>query len=211
MIQFKNRIEAGRQLAAKMKQYASQKDTIVLGLPRGGVVVAHEVAQALHLPLDVIIVRKIGFPFRPERAIGAVAQNGVMVLDDQLMKELNISKKDLAPTIAQAEQEIQDRLNSYRAGRLALDLTKKTVILVDDGIATGFTIEAALRSAHSLGARRIVVATPVISHEVFEKLRTEVADVVYVLVPQNFAGISQFYDDFVQVTDQEVVQLLHEY
>ncbi len=208
MTRFIDRVDAGKQLAKKLMHYKDDPEAIVLGLPRGGVVTAYEVATALNVPLDIIVPRKIGAPSSPELAVGAVTQNGEIVWNDELMKTLHLTEADLADIIEKERRESVRRLRVYRGDRPKLQLQDKIAILVDDGVATGATMRAAIASARARGAKRIVAATPLSTLEAMERIEREVDECVCVLLPKIFLGISAFYDEFAQTTDEEVIELL---
>ena len=206
---FRNRIEAGRLLAKRLKlNYANRSDVLVLGLPRGGVPVASEVAKVLHAPLDICIVRKLGVPGHKELAMGAIALRGIMVLNEDLARSLRISPEAIEQVATQERQELERRERIYRGDRPAPDLSHRTVILVDDGIATGSTIKAAISTIKQQQPERIVVAVPVAPPEVCRELKTQVDEVVCLLTPQWLSAISLWYDDFSPTTDAEVRHLL---
>ena len=205
---FKDRVDAGRQLAERLMKYKHHPDTIVLGLPRGGVVTAYEIARILSLPLDIIVPRKIGAPFNPELAVGAITEDGSLVLNDDIMTSLGLSVQDLQSIIEKEKQEAERRLKLYRAGRPDLNLKNKTVILVDDGIATGATMQAAIASAKARGARTIIVAVPVAPPTALDELRPQVDEIVTLLITDHFWGISAFYENFVQTEDNQVLDLM---
>jgi putative phosphoribosyl transferase len=209
MKQFNNRSEAGRQLAALLREFKSREDVVVLGLPRGGVVTAFEIAQELDLPLDIVVPRKIGAPGQEELAVGALTEDGSMVLNESLMRDLGITMVDIADTIAIEKKEAERRLKLYRGDRPPLDLINTTAILVDDGIATGATMRAAIKSARQHGAKKIVVAVPMSPTNTIEQIGREVDQVVCLLVTDMFWAIGQFYKTFEQVSDDEVIGLLH--
>jgi len=208
MTRFIDRIDAGKQLAKKLMHYKNNPEAIVLGLPRGGVVTAYEVATALNLPLDIIVPRKIGAPSNPELAVGAVTQNGEIVWNDELMKTLHLTEEDLVDIIEKEKRESARRLRAYRGDRPKLQLKDKIAILVDDGIATGATMRAAIASARAHGAKRIVAATPLSTLEAMERIEREADECICVLLPKIFLGISAFYDEFAQTSDEEVIELL---
>ena len=205
---FKNRKDAGRQLAQKLLVYKGQPNAIVIGLPRGGVVTAKEVANELHLPLDIMVPRKIGAPFNEELAVGAVTQDGHVVWNEYVLRAHKIAPEDVSDTIEKEKKESARRLKAYRGNKQPLNLKNNTVIIVDDGIATGATMRAAIASARAQGAGRIIVATPVATQDTLERMAPEVDEIVSVLVPQTFFGISAFYDFFPQTSDEEVISLL---
>jgi len=205
---FTDRQEAGRRLAPLLEAYAGRPDAMVLGLPRGGVLVAAEVASALHLPLDVFTVRKLGVPWNRELAVGALASGGVQVLDEDLMAELGLSMRDLQPVLDEERHELARREQLFRGGRPPLDLTGKTVILADDGLATGATMAAAVDAVRQAGAREIVVAVPVASDSACEALQRRGARCVSLATPRPFYGVGRWYDDFHDTSDAEVLQAL---
>lgn len=205
---FLNRAEAGRRLAEKLSAYRGRDDAIVLGLPRGGVPVAYEVAQQLGLPLDVFVVRKLGVPGYEELAIGAIASGNVSVLNEDVMRALPNSKVILETVLAQEKIELGRREIRYRQDRPARELRGRVVILVDDGLATGATMRAAATALREKGIARIVVAVPVGAPETCRDLKAEVDEVICVSEPGFFHGVGQFYEDFSQTTDEEVWELL---
>lgn len=205
---FRDRMTAGRVLAALLDEYAHRDDTIVLGLPRGGVPVAREIALALQAPLDVLVVRKLGIPWQPEFAAGAIAPGGVLVLNHQAEAEIPGLSRLLEPVVAQERQELARREAAYRRGRPPLDVAGRTVILVDDGIATGATIEAAVVALRAMHARSIVIAVPVAPPEATRRLARHADRIVCPEQPADFMAVGQYYDDFPQLTDAEVVRLL---
>jgi putative phosphoribosyl transferase len=206
---FKDRNDAGKQLAQHLKQYKNKPNVMVIGLPRGGVVIAFEIAKALQLPLDLVVPRKIGSPYNQELAVGALTEDGTVIFNDELMESLNLKPKDVQSIITVEKKEAVRRLQKYRAGRKPLNLKDKIVILVDDGIATGATMRAAIASVRARGAKKIIVVTPVAPAELIDELRREVDDVVYLVAPSSFLGISAFYDFFPQTQDETVIELLH--
>jgi predicted phosphoribosyltransferase len=205
---FRDRREAGRLLAAKLTAYANRPDVIVLALPRGGVPVADEVARALGAPLDVFVVRKLGVPGSEELAMGAVATGDVRVLNDQLVNRLGIPDHLIDAVAVREGQELARRERLYRGGRPPLDVRDRTVILVDDGLATGATMHAAIAALRQLGPARIVVAVPTASPETCEEMRAEVDDVICAITPEAFQAVGRWYQDFAQTTDEEVQDLL---
>ena len=205
---FRDRREAGRLLAAKLTGYANRPDVIVLALPRGGVPVADEVARALGAPLDVFVVRKLGVPGSEELAMGAVATGGVRVLNDQLVNRLGIPDHLIDAVAVREGQELARRERLYRGGRPLLDVRDRTVILVDDGLATGATMHAAIAALRQLHPARIVVAVPTASPETCEEMRAEVDDVICAITLEPFQAVGRWYQDFAQTTDEEVQDLL---
>ena len=203
---FKDRRDAGRRLARQLKAYAGDADVVVLGLARGGVPVAYEVAASLGAPLDVFVVRKLGYPAHEELAIGAIASGGTVVFDPELI--VGLSKDVIDRIVRRALAELNARETAYHSSKPALDLSGKTAILIDDGLATGSTMHAAVRGVRSLGAKRVVVAVPVSSRQAVDSLRPQADDVVAALVPELFYAVGQFYEDFAQTSDDEVRSLL---
>jgi putative phosphoribosyl transferase len=207
MKRFTDRIAAGRELAELLRQYKGQPDVLLLGLPRGGVPVAFEIAQCLHAPLDVMIVRKLGAPGMPELAIGAVASGGITVINEGLAAWLKDSKT--IERLESAERvEIERREKVYRGTRAALTAKGRVVILVDDGAATGASMLAAVHAARKLEAKTVVVAIPVASIDAHQMLAKEADEVVCVSTPSSFYAVGQWYEEFTQTTDAEVTDLL---
>lgn len=206
-VNFKDRVEAGQILANRLTKYASEKP-LVLGLPRGGVPVAYEVAKSLKAPLDVYVVRKLGTPGREELAMGAVATGGVRVLNHPVVESLHISDEAIEAETRKEREEVERRERKYRGDRPPLDVTNRTVLLIDDGIATGSTIKAAITALKKQKAGKIVVAVPVAPASTIEELKKEVDEVVCVSTPEYFFAISVWYDSFPQTTDEEVRELL---
>lgn len=208
VLPYRNRSEAGRLLAAELGRYKSGRDVLVLGLARGGLPVASEVASFLDAPLDVLVVRKLGAPIQPELAIGAIAADGTRVLNEEIIRDLAISA-DSIDLITQREQaEVERRERAYRSGRPPLDLKDHIVILVDDGLATGSTMLAAVRFARQRSPKKVVLAVPVGSIQALEMLRAEVDECVCLATPEWFNAVGEWYRDFPQVTDAEVKTLL---
>lgn len=205
---FRNRAEAGRSLAWRLEKYAERDDVVVLGVPRGGVPVAFEVAEALQAPLDVFVLRKLGVPGHEELAFGGIATRGVRILDQQILRALWIPASEIEITTAREQKEVKRHELAYRDGRPALSVAGKTVILVDDGMATGTSLLAGIRALRQLGPAKIVIAVPVAPLASCERLAREVDEVVCVATPEPFAAVGQFFDDFSQVEDEEVIELL---
>jgi predicted phosphoribosyltransferase len=203
---YRDRAHAGDVLAEALAAYRDQENVTVLGLVRGGVPVAARVAQALHLPLDVLVVRKLGVPWAPEVAFGALGAGGIRVLNEDVAARLD--ERDIAEVVAAEQAELERREQRYRAGRDPLRLTGRTAILVDDGLATGATACAAVAVARGIGAARVVMAVPVGAPEAVERLAEVADEVVCPLVPANFGAVSRFYRHFGQVSTPEVVALL---
>jgi putative phosphoribosyl transferase len=205
---FSDRVQAGRRLADRLSSFAGRDDVVVLGLPRGGVPVAYEVAARLGLPLDVIVVRKLGVPYRPELAMGAIGEEGVRVLDPHIVAMARVSEEELQAVEVRERAELERRTTLLRGGHPPVSLTGKVALVVDDGIATGSTVKAACRVARELGAAEVVVATPVAPVDTDERLRGIADEVVIVERPAGFQAVGQFYDRFDQTSDDEVVTLL---
>ena len=206
---FTDRVDAGKRLASALSNF-SGKHGVVLAIPRGGVVVGFEIAKALNLPLDVIIPRKIGAPDNPELAIGAVAEDGTAILDNQLISYLGVSREYIKEETERQKQEIRRRLKLYREDTSYPDLKGLDVIVVDDGIATGSTMKAALASVKNRGAARITVAIPVGPPSTIEELEKMADRVVCIYTPEFFQAIGEFYRDFSQTSDEEVIGFLLE-
>ncbi|MCM0674199.1 phosphoribosyltransferase [Micromonospora phytophila] len=206
MTTYRDREEAGRTLADRLTALIGEPDVIVLGLVRGGVPVARVVAERLGAPLDVLVVRKLGMPFAREVAFGALGPGGVQVLNDVVASRL--SPDDIAEVNRREQAELERRERLYRAGRPPLDLAGRTAVIVDDGLATGATARAAVQVARHLGARRVVVAVPVGSQDAYEMLAAEADQVICAQHPPEFMAVSAYYDDFHEVSDDEVTQAL---
>jgi predicted phosphoribosyltransferase len=207
-MRFQDRIEAGRRLGEKLKAWAERPDVVVLALPRGGVPVGFEVARLLRAPLDVFLVRKLGAPFHEELAIGAIASGGVRVLNVDLIHRLGIGDDVIQRIEARESAELARRESAYRGARPPIDVKGRTVILVDDGLATGATMRAAVTALQGLGPARVIVAVPIAAPETCEQLRAEADDVICAITPSTFFAVGQGYADFSQVTDDEVRALL---
>ncbi|MBI5774264.1 MAG: phosphoribosyltransferase [Verrucomicrobia bacterium] len=201
---FRNRVEAGRALAKKLARYTHRPDVLILALPRGGVPVGREVARALHAPLDVFLVRKLGVPGHEELAMGAIATGGVQVLNEEVVKSLNIPNHAIAAAAAREQRELERRERAYRGNRPAPSVAGRTVIVIDDGIATGSTMLAAVEALRRQRPARIVIATPVAARDTAAKLGRVADEFIAVLTPVDFSGVGQWYDDFSQTTDEEV-------
>ena len=208
MIGFKNRSDAGKRLAAKLQVYAHRPDVVVLGLPRGGIPVAFEVARKLRLPLDVFVVRKLGVPGHEELAMGAIASGGIRVLNEDVVRSLNISREIIESVAKKQSEELKRREQLYRGNRPGLDVRDLTVILVDDGLATGATMRAAVQALRRQKPVSIIVAVPAAAPEACEELGEEADDIVCAITPDPFFSVGSWYEDFSQTTDEEVSQLL---
>jgi putative phosphoribosyl transferase len=205
---FRDRTAAGQALAGLLKRYANRPDTVVLGLPRGGVAVAHEIGKALNLPLDIFIVRKLGVPGHEELAMGAVATGGVRYINRDLVDALRIDAQTIDEVSAREETEVARRENAYRGRREPLDVRGKTVILVDDGLATGSTMRVAIAALRQLGPARVVVAVPAGARDACAQIHREADQTICALSPESFFSVSEWYEEFPQTTDQEVRELL---
>jgi len=207
MAYFADRVEAGKRLASALAGFAG-KNTIVLAIPRGGVVVGYEIAKTFNLPLDVIIPRKIGAPDNPELAIGAMTEDGTIILDNNLVRYLGVSGEYVKEESERQKSEIERRLKFYRQNEPYPNLQARDVIIVDDGIATGSTMKAALASVKNRGAKTVTVAVPICPPSTVKELKKQANRVVCLYTPEYFQAIGQFYNDFSQTTDEEVIQLL---
>src|SRR4029077_5656921 len=205
---FPNRIEAGRLLAEKLNKYADRDDVIVLGLPRGGVPVANEVAKRLRAPLDVFIVRKLGVPGFEELAAGAIASGGVRVLNEDVMRAIPQADEAIETVTARETAEMQRREQTYREGRPAPELRDRIAILVDDGLATGATMRAAVKALRQRGVAKIVVAVPVGPPDTCREFEDEADETICASAPEFFQAVGQYYEDFSQTSDDEVRELL---
>jgi putative phosphoribosyl transferase len=205
---FRDRKDAGIRLAERLRQYADQEGVLVLALPRGGVTVGLEIATALHAPLDVLIVRKVGFPWQHELAAGAVSETGTIVLNQSLITMGNVSKEYLDAEVARQREEIDRRMRLYRRGRSIVALAGRTILLVDDGIATGATVKAAVQTLRKEGIRKLVVAVPVAPPASAAELTAMADEFVCLSTPEDFMAVGSFYLDFTQVTDEQVVDML---
>src|SRR4051812_19867388 len=205
---FTTRREAGEKLASLLTSYANQKDVLVLALPRGGVPVAYEVARALGAPLDVFIVRKLGVPGHEELAMGAIASGGVRVLNDDVLRHIPVPKPAIEAVAKREQAGLVRREAGYRGSKPPLDVRGKTVVVVDDGLATGSTMRAAVRALRAMDAGSIIVAVPVAARDTCEEFRAEVDDIVCLRTPEPFQAVGLWYEDFAQTTDEEVHELL---
>ncbi len=208
MERFRDRAEAGRLLGESLEAYARPADVVVLALPRGGVPVGYEVARALEAPLDVFVVRKLGVPGHEELAIGAIASGGVRVLNWQVVAVTGLSEEEIDAIAAREQAEVERREQLYRGDGPPLDVTAKVVVLVDDGLATGATMRAAIQALRRRNPARIVVAVPTAARATCEELAAEVDELVCARTPEPFYAVGLWYDDFSQTTDEEVRELL---
>jgi putative phosphoribosyl transferase len=206
---FRNRSEAGKLLASKLTQYANRPDVLVLGIPRGGLPVASEVATALNAPLDICLVRKLGVPGNQELAMGAIAAGGFQVLNEELLDWMRISGHTIAEVAEIELQELQHHDRIYRGDRSLPQIRQRIVILVDDGLATGSMMRAAIGVLKPQQPQRIIIAVPVAPLDTCDRLKTEVDEVVCLMTPEQFCGIGLWYEDFAPTTDDEVCELLN--
>jgi len=208
-VKFKDRLEAGRKLARRLAEYAGRKDVIVLALPRGGVPVAYEVAKSLNAPFDVFIVRKLGVPGHEELAFGALASGGATVFNETIVRALRIPVELLTKVIEREQKELERREHLYRKDRPPLDVNGKTVIIVDDGLATGATMSAAVLALEKAGPKEVIAAVPVSAEQACREFLAQTnARCISVATPEPFYGVGMWYEDFAQTTDQEVQKFL---
>ena len=210
MDRFHDRRQAGRVLAEGLREFANDRNVLVLALPRGGVPVAYEIARALNMPLDVFIVRKLGVPGYEELAMGAIASGGARVLNEEVVERLGVSPYQIDKAVEREQREIERREIEYRGDLPPINVRNRKVILVDDGLATGATMRAAVEALAVSSASQIIVAVPVGSIEAVARIRREADDVVCPLQPEDFQAVGQWYDDFAQTSDEEVRELLAE-
>ena len=205
---FEDRRDAGRQLADRFERYIGQRDVIVLGLPRGGVPVAYEIARRIGAPLDVLIVRKLGVPGHPEVAMGAIASGGIRVVDQPIADALGVSAKAFESIEQRERAELERRERTFRSGQAPLDVAGKTVVLVDDGLATGASMIAAIEALRTRQPKRVVAAVPVAPRETCAALRERTDEMICLLTPTHMTAVGLWYEDFEQTTDLEVHELL---
>ncbi|HSJ54017.1 MAG TPA: phosphoribosyltransferase [Anaerolineae bacterium] len=205
---FRDRTDAGRRLARHLDEYGGDPDVIVLALPRGGVPVAYEVAQALDAPLDVFLVRKLGFPGQPELAMGAIASGGIRVLNREVVRSLGVDARTIDAVAAVEQEELERRARAYRGDRPPPDVAGRKVLLVDDGLATGASMRAAVKALRQREPAEIAVAVPVAAPETCTEFQALVENVVCAATPEPFHGVGAWYDDFGQTTDDQVRELL---
>ena len=207
---FEDRIDAGKKLAQKLDKYKNKKDLVIIGLPRGGVPVAKVVAKKLNKPLDIIVTRKIGAPFNKEYAIGAITEKGTPIFNDEAKKATGANEKYIEKEIETEKEEAERRLKKYRDQKNKLDLEEKIALIIDDGIATGFTMRAAIKSAKEKGAKKVIAAVPVTPKESVQEMEELVDEFIYLEEPERFGAIGRFYYNFDQTTDEEVIEALNE-
>jgi putative phosphoribosyl transferase len=205
---FKDRVDAGRQLAKELSKYANRSDVLILALPRGGVPVAFEVAKELNVKMDVFIVRKLGVPGNEELAMGAIASNDIRVLNEDVVRSFQVPDRVIATVAANELRELERRERLYRGDRPKPDISGSTVILIDDGLATGATMRAAAAALKTKNPAKIVVAVPTAAPDTCEFFKREVDEVICVTTPEPFYGVGAWYTDFRQTTDEEVIELL---
>jgi predicted phosphoribosyltransferase len=208
MVIFRDRTDAGQQLAAKLEKYANRPDVLVLALPRGGVPVAYEVSKRIGAPLDVFLVRKLGVPGYEELGMGAIASGGVRVINEDVVRQWDIPREVIDAVAEIEQQELERREHAYRGDRPPPNVKGRTVILIDDGLATGSTMRAAAAALRRQGPARLVVAVPVSSAETCNEFRREVDEIVCAVTPEPFRGVGLWYEDFSQTTDEQVRELL---
>jgi len=208
MFRFRDRTHAGQYLAERLGRYANAPDAIVLGLPRGGVVVASEVARKLGLPLDIFLVRKLGVPGYEELAMGAIASGGIRVMNEDVLRQISVSENAIDAVIKRERRELVRREEAYRGKRPPIDVMNLTAILIDDGLATGATMRAAVTALRRQGPRRIVVAVPIAALDMCDEFRAEVDEIFCGMTPEPFYAVGAWYENFSQTTDEEVQQLL---
>ncbi|MDN5293494.1 MAG: putative phosphoribosyl transferase [Eubacteriales bacterium] len=208
---FRDRIDAGRQLAEALREYKGRENVVVLAVPRGGVIVGDQIASYLGCPLDLVVPRKIGAPFNPEMAIGAVTQDGTLLLNEYLVYHLGIDREEIEAEKERVQREIKRRLALYRGNSVPPELAERTVILTDDGIATGFTLEAAIASIRRQRPAELVLAVPVAPPDTLARLEKKVDRVVCLHTPEEFYAVGQFYENFSQTTDEEVIEVMQKY
>jgi putative phosphoribosyl transferase len=207
-MRFRDRVHAGQALAVALSRFAGRDDVVVLALPRGGVPVAFEVARSLRAPLDVFLVRKLGVPGHEELAMGAIASGGVRVMNEEIVRALRLDDTHIEPVAASEQRELARREAAYREGRGDVDVSGRTVIIIDDGLATGASMRAAVKALRMRNPVRIVVAVPIGAEETCKALRREADEVVCLHTPEPFGGVGAWYEDFSQTEDDEVRQLL---
>ena len=206
-----DRVSAGQALGRQLKDYQQLEDPLILALPRGGVPVAYQIAKSLNAPLDVMIVRKLGLPHHKEYAMGAIASGGIQILMDDVVSANRVSREEIQRVVMQEKQELERREKTYRQQRPWPDLQARCVILVDDGVATGATMFAAIRAIRDQGAKKIIAAVPVAPRETAEEVSALVDEAIFLATPQPFYAVGQWYKKFEQTTDEEVQSLLAEF
>ncbi len=208
---FKDRRDAGKKLAKKLISFKGSRDAVILGLPRGGVIIADEAAKELGLPLDLIIARKIGAPGNEEFAIGAITETGDQILDENTVEMFVIPKHYIEKTVKKELAEAKRRAKAYRGGKKPADLNGKTAIIIDDGIATGMTMKAAIRSARKKGAKKIIAAVPIAAPDSANEIKRYADETVFLHEPYYFSSVGSFYNRFEQTSDKQVINIMKRY
>ncbi len=208
MMLYKDRKDAGKRLASKLTRYKDRENVLVLALPRGGVVTGYEIAALLNCPIDVLIIRKIGFPGQPELAIGAVSETGAVVLNEHIISSYGVSENYITDEISRQQVEIARRVSLYRGGKGIPSLDDRVIILVDDGVATGATMKAAVSTLKKEKIERLIVALPVASKDAEDQIKKTVDEWICLETPYDFMAVGNYYEDFSQVNDEEVVEIL---
>ncbi len=208
---YKDRRDAGQKLVPLLEKFKNNKDTIVIALPRGGVIIADEIASNLNLSLDIVVPRKVGSPFSEEFAIGAISEQGEPILHNDVIAGYGIGEEYISETIERELKESNRRQTLYRQGKSPLNLAGKTVIIVDDGVATGATMMAGITSVKEKGPETVIVAVPFLPPEALSKFQKEVSEVIYLEVPEYLGAVGEFYERFDQVSDSEVIDILEKY
>lgn len=208
MKRFKDRSHAGKELAERLSKYKDREDILVLGLPRGGIPVAYEIAKKLDAPLDVLVVRKLGLPYNEEVAFGAIASGGIKVLNEEIVNRARLSKKAMESVVEKEKKELKRRQDQYGSSLGKRDFRGKTIILVDDGIATGATMQAAINGLKQTAAAKVVMAIPTAPQDSLSEIRPMVDDAICIMTPSPFYGVGNWYNRFSQTTDDEVKNLL---
>jgi len=208
MIIFKDRVEAGKMLAEKCLHLKGTADVLVFGIPRGGLPVAFEIAKVLRCPLDVFLVRKLGLPYHEELAMGAIAQGGIKYLNEDVIGYSRVTESDIQAVVVKEQQELDRRYAKYRGNRKPFNLVGKTVILVDDGLATGATMKAAILAVKTQQPKKVIVATPVSAQDTCREIAEMVEEVICIEAPEWFSAVGEWYQSFPQTTDEEVIEIL---
>jgi putative phosphoribosyl transferase len=208
MMVYKDRKEAGRVLASKLRTYAGNENLLILGLPRGGIPVAYEVAKALNAPLDVFVIRKLGAPFQPELAMGAIAGGGIIVLNEEVVRGYGVTDEEINEAVTRETIELERREKLYRGENESQPIEGKIVILVDDGLATGASMRAAVKAAKKYNPEKVIVAVPVGARDTCQTLSKEADEIICAYMPEQFWAVGSWYEDFTQTEDREVRDLL---
>ncbi len=208
MRRFEDRVEAGKELAEELTSYKDEDDVLVLGLPRGGVPVAYEVAKNLNAPMNILVVRKLGLPYNEEVAFGAIASGGIKTLNEDMMERAGLDENTVEQVVEKEKKELKRRQKEYGSGLLEGNFDGKTIILVDDGIATGATMRAAIKGLRQINAKRIILAVPTAPPDVLREMKSMVDETFSLMTPSPFGGVGAWYQDFAQTTDDAVRNLL---